>query len=56
MEVIYFFEVKTKYISLSVLKTLEFSRVRSTSENLYVFNSHSENIIQLLTIVLLDMT
>ena len=29
MEDIYFFEVNTKYISSSVLKTSEFSRVRS---------------------------
>ena len=37
-----FFEVKTKYISSSELKTSEFSRVRSTSENIYVFNSRDE--------------
>ena len=30
---IYFFQVNTKYISSSVLKTTKFSRVRSTSEN-----------------------
>ena len=36
-----FFEVNTKYISSSELKT-EFSRVRSTSENYYVFNSRDE--------------
>ena len=39
IEDIYFFEVNTKYISLSVLKTSESSRVRSTSENSNVFNS-----------------
>ena len=39
---IYFFEVNTKYISSSVLKTLEFSRVRSRSENSNVFNSQDE--------------
>ena len=39
IEDIYFFEVNTKYISSSVLKTSEFSRVRSTSENSDVFNS-----------------
>ena len=33
------FEVTTKYISPSVFKTSEFSRVRSTSENSDVFNS-----------------
>ena len=37
IEVIYFFEVKIKFISSSVLKTSDFSRVRSTSENSYVF-------------------
>ena len=37
-----FFEVNTKYISSSELKTSEFSRVRSTSENFYVFNSQDE--------------
>ena len=37
-----FFEVNTKYISSSELKTSEFSRVRSTSENFYVFNSRDE--------------
>ena len=36
------FEVNTKYISSSVLKTSEFSRVRSTSENSDVFNSRDE--------------
>ena len=39
MEDIYFFEVNTKYISSSELKTSKFSRVRSTSENLDVFMS-----------------
>ena len=38
IEDIYFFEVNTKYISLSVLITSEISRVRSTSENSDVFN------------------
>ena len=42
IEGIYFFEVNTKYISSSVLKTSEFSRVRSTSENLDVFNSRDD--------------
>ena len=42
IEDIYFFEVNTKYISLSVLKTSEFSRVRSTVENSDVFNSRDE--------------
>ena len=37
-----FFELNTKYISSSELKTSEFSRVRSTSENFYVFNSRDE--------------
>ena len=37
-----FFEVNTKYISSSELKTSEFSRVRSTSENYYVSNSRDE--------------
>ena len=36
IEDICFFEVNTKYISSSELKTSEFSRVRSTSENFYV--------------------
>ena len=36
------FDVNTKYISSSELKTSEFSRVRSTSENFYVFNSRDE--------------
>ena len=38
----YFFEVNTKYISSSVLKTSEISRVRSTSEHSNVFNSRDE--------------
>ena len=42
IEDIYFFEVNTKYISSSVLKTSEFSRVRSTSGNSDVFNSRDE--------------
>ena len=42
IEDIYFFEVNTKYISSSVLKTSEFSRVPSTSENLDVFNSRDD--------------
>ena len=42
IEDIYFFEVYTKYISSSELKTSKFSRVRSTSENLDVFNSRDE--------------
>ena len=42
IEDICFFEVDTKYISSSELKTSEFSRVRSTSENFYVFNSRDE--------------
>ena len=42
IEDVCFFEVNTKYISSSELKTLEFSRVRSTSENFYVFNSRDE--------------
>ena len=33
IEDIYFLEVNTKYVSSSVLKTSEFSRVRSTCEN-----------------------
>ena len=41
-EDIYFFEVNTKYISSSVLKTSEFSRVRSTSEPFDVFNSRDD--------------
>ena len=42
IEGICFFEVNTKYILSSELKTSEFSRVRSTSENCYVFNSRDE--------------
>ena len=42
IEDICFFEVNTKYISSSELKTSEFSRVRCTSENFYVFNSRDE--------------
>ena len=42
IEDIYCFEVNIKYISLSVLKTSEFSRVRSKSENSDVFNSQDE--------------
>ena len=42
IEDICFFSVNTKYISSSELKTSEFSRVRSTSENFYVFNSRDE--------------
>ena len=34
--------MNTKYISSSVLKTLEFSRVRSTSEYSDIFNSRDE--------------
>ena len=34
--------MNTKYISSSVLKASEFSRVRSTSENSDVFNSRDE--------------
>ena len=41
-EDIYFFEVNTKYISSSVLKTSEFLRVRSTSENFDVYNSRND--------------
>ena len=42
IEDIYFFEVNTKYISSSVLKTSEFSRVHSTSENSDAFSSRDE--------------
>ena len=42
IEDIYFFEVNTKYISSSELKTSKFSRVLSTSENLDVFKSRDE--------------
>ena len=41
-EDIYFFEVNTKYISPSALKTSEFLRVRSTSENFDVYNSRND--------------
>ena len=34
--------MNTEYISSSELKTSEFSRVRSTSEKFYVFNSRDE--------------
>ena len=44
IEDIYFFVVNTKYISSSVLKTLEFSRVRSTSENSDVSIHEMKNI------------
>ena len=37
IESIYFFEANTKYISSSVLKTSEFSRVHSTRENFYIY-------------------
>ena len=42
IEDIYFFEVNTKYISSSELKTSKFSRVCGTSENLDVFKSRDE--------------
>ena len=42
IEDISFFEVNTKYSSLSVLKPSEFSRVRSTSGNFDVCNSRDE--------------
>ena len=42
IEDIFFFELNTKFISSSVLKTSEFSRVRRTSENSDVFNSRAE--------------
>ena len=42
IEDIYFFEVNTKYNSSSVLKTSEFSWVRSTYENFDVCNSRDE--------------
>ena len=42
IEDIYFFEVNTKYISSSVLKTSEFSGVCSTNENCDVFNTRDE--------------
>ena len=42
IEDIYFFEVNTKYISSSELKTSKFSGVRSTSENLDAVKSRDE--------------
>ena len=42
IEDIYFFEVNTKYISSSVLKTSEFSQVCIMSENSDFFNSRDE--------------
>ena len=42
IEDIYFFEVNTKYISSSVLKTSELSGVRSTSKKFDVFNSRDD--------------
>ena len=42
IEDIYFFEVNTKYIASSVLKTSEFSWERSTHNNFDVFNSRDE--------------
>ena len=39
---VHFVALRFKYISSSKLKTSEFSRVRSTSENYYVFNSRDE--------------
>ena len=42
IEDIYFFEVNTKYISSSELKSSKFSRVHSTSENLDDFKSRDE--------------
>ena len=39
---IYFFEVNATFISSSVLKTSEFSRVRSTSVNSDLINSRDE--------------
>ena len=51
IEDIYFFAVKTKYISLSVFKTSEFSRVCSKSENFDVFNSDMKYILYLQKIV-----
>ena len=42
IEDIYFFEVDTKSISSSVLKTSEFSRVRSMVGYSDVFNSRDE--------------
>ena len=42
IEDVYFFEVNNKYISLSVLKTSEFSLMLPTRENSDVFNSRDE--------------
>ena len=42
IEDIFFIEVNTKYDSSSVLKTSEFSRMRSTSKNSDVYNSRDE--------------
>ena len=42
IEDISFFEVNTKYISSSVLKTSKFSQVCSMSENFDVFNSRDD--------------
>ena len=42
IENIYFFEVNTKYISSSELRTSKFSREHSTGENLDVFKSLDE--------------
>ena len=41
-QIVDFLTHRLKYISSSELKTSEFSRVRSTSENYYVFNSRDE--------------
>ena len=43
------FSVNTKYISSSELKTSEFSRVRSTSENYYVFRCFRDEIYLVFT-------
>ena len=42
IEDICFLKVNTKYISLRMVKTSEFSRVRSTSEHFNVFNSRDD--------------
>ena len=42
IEEIYFFEVNTKYISLSGLKKSYFSRVHSTSENADIFTTQDK--------------
>ena len=55
IEDIYFFEVNTKYISPSVLKTSELLRVRSTSENSDVFNSR-ERYCFYLFLICIDFT